>query len=72
MSRGKGVILQKYNADKTTVLDVLIFPRATGLYWTTGRGTTKLDDMTPYVGKRATQGRTIPVGFPRTGKFKVK
>ena len=35
----------------------------------TGRGTTKLDDISPWVAKRASQGRTIPVGFPRSGKF---
>ena len=30
---------------------------------------TKLDDGQPWVGKRASHGRTIPVGFPRSGKF---
>ena len=69
MSRGKGVILQKYNAERTYVLDVMFFNMADGFGWTTGRGTTKLDDITPWVAKRASQGRTIPVGFPRSGKF---
>ena len=69
MIRGKGVILQKYNAERTYVLDVMSFNSADGFGWTTGRGTTKLDDWQPWVGKRATQGRTIPVGFPRSGKF---
>lgn len=69
MIRGKGVILQKYNAERTYVLDVMFFDAADGFGWTTGRGTTKLDDWKPWVGKRATQGRTIPVGFPRSGKF---
>ena len=69
MVRGKGVILQKYNAERTYVLDVMFFNAADGFGWTTGRGTTKLDDWKPWVGKRATQGRTIPVGFPRSGKF---
>ncbi|MDR0449566.1 MAG: DNA topoisomerase IV subunit A [Rickettsiales bacterium] len=69
MSRGKGVVLQKYNADRTYTMDVMIFPKKEGLSWTTGRGTTKLDDLRPYIGKRATQGQTIPVGFPRSGKF---
>lgn len=69
MSRGKGVILQKYNAERTYVLDAMFFDAADGFGWTTGRGTTKLDDWQPWVGKRATQGRTIPVGFPRSGKF---
>ena len=69
MTRGKGVILQKYNAERTYVLDVMFFNAADGFGWTTGRGTTKMDDWTPWVGKRASQGRTIPVGFPRSGKF---
>ena len=69
MTRGKGVILQKYNAERTYVLDVMFFDAANGFGWTTGRGTTKLDDWKPWVAKRASQGRTIPVGFPRSGKF---
>ncbi|MDE5615874.1 MAG: DNA topoisomerase IV subunit A [Alphaproteobacteria bacterium] len=69
MSRGKGVILQKYNAERTYVLDVMFFNMADGFGWTTGRGTTKLDDIKPWTGKRASQGRTVPVGFPRSGKF---
>ena len=69
MSRGKGVILQKYNAERTYVLDVMFFNAADGFGWTTGRGTTKLDDITPWTAKRASQGRTIPIGFPRSGKF---
>lgn len=69
MARGKGVILQKYNAERTYVLDAMSFDSNTGFGWTNGRGTTKMDDWQPWVGKRATQGRTIPVGFPRNGKF---
>lgn len=69
MARGKGVILQKYNAERTYVLDVMFYNAADGFGWTTGRGTTKLDDIKPWQGKRASQGRTVPVGFPRSGKF---
>ncbi len=69
MARGKGVILQKYNAERTYVLDVMFFNAADGFGWTTGRGTTKLDDWQPWNGRRASQGRTVPVGFPRSGKF---
>ncbi|MBQ8042133.1 MAG: DNA topoisomerase IV subunit A [Alphaproteobacteria bacterium] len=69
MSRGKGVILQKYNAERTYVLDVMFFDAADGFGWTTGRGTTKMDDWNPWRGRRASQGRTVPVGFPRSGKF---
>ncbi len=69
MARGKGVILQKYNADRTYVLDVMFFDATNGFGWTTGRGTTKLDDWKPWFAKRASQGRTVPLGFPRSGKF---
>lgn len=69
MTRGKGVILQKYNAERSYVLDVMFFDAADGFGWRTGRGVTKLDDWEPWRGRRATQGRTIPVGFPRSGKF---
>ncbi len=69
MTRGKGVILQKYNADRTYVLDVMFFNLADGFGWTTGRGTTKLEDYAPWTARRASQGRTVPVGFPRSGKF---
>lgn len=69
MTRGKGVILQKYNAERTYVLDVMFFNAADGFGWTTGRGVTKLDDWKLWCGKRASQGRTVPFGFPRSGKF---
>ncbi|MBR4475428.1 MAG: DNA topoisomerase IV subunit A [Alphaproteobacteria bacterium] len=69
MTRGKGVILQKYNAERTYTIDAMFFNMADGFGWTTGRGTTKLDDIGPWLGKRASQGRTVPVGFPRSGKF---
>jgi topoisomerase-4 subunit A len=69
MARGKGVILQKYNAERTYVMDAMLFSAAQGFGWTTGRGATRLDDWSAWVGKRGTQGHTIPVGFPRSGKF---
>ena len=69
MTRGKGVILQKYNAERTYVLDVMFFNLSDGFGWTTGRGTTKLDDIAPWLARRGSQGRTVPVGFPRSGKF---
>ncbi|MCL1902445.1 MAG: DNA topoisomerase IV subunit A [Alphaproteobacteria bacterium] len=69
MARGKGVILQKYNAERTYVLDATFFTKQGGFGWTTGRGRTALDDWAPWLGKRAGQGHTIPVGFPRSGKF---
>ena len=69
MARGKGVILQKYNAEKTYVLDATFFDAKDGLGWTTGRGKTMMDDWKPWMGHRAGQGQTVPMGFPRSGKF---
>ena len=67
MARGKGVILQKYNADRTYAMDAMFFDKQFG--WTTGRGTTTLDDWRPWRSHRGAQGQTVPVGFPRSGKF---
>jgi len=61
--------LQKYNAEKTQTLDAQFFTKTVGFGWTTGRGRTIMDDWTPWIGKRAAQGQTVPVGFPRSGKF---
>jgi topoisomerase-4 subunit A len=72
MVRGKGVILQKYKEEKTYVMDALVFNKKDGLSWTTGRGTTTLGDIKPWVAARASQGQTVPVGFPRSGKFNTK
>ncbi|MCL2748579.1 MAG: DNA topoisomerase IV subunit A [Alphaproteobacteria bacterium] len=69
MARGKGVILQKYNAERTYVMDAMFFTKGEGFGWVTGRGRTVLEDWAPWIGKRATQGHTVPVGFPRSGKF---
>jgi topoisomerase-4 subunit A len=71
MSRGKGVILQKYNAERTWTMDAAFFNKKDGLCWTTGRGTTQLDDFKPWLAHRAAQGQTVPVGFPRSGKFTI-
>ncbi|MDR1026966.1 MAG: DNA topoisomerase IV subunit A [Rickettsiales bacterium] len=69
MSRGKGVILQKYNAEKTYTMDAMFFTKDSGFGWTTGRGNIDGGDWRPWLGHRAGQGQTIPVGFPRSGKF---
>ena len=70
MARGKGVILQKYNAERTYVLDAMFFDSAGGFGWTTGRGTTMLDDWSAWLSRRASQGQNLPIGFPRSGKFR--
>ncbi len=70
VSRGKGVILQKFRNEKTEISDVLSFNGENGFYWETGRGKTNLKDFRLWLGKRASIGRTPPTGFPRKNKFK--
>ncbi len=68
MARGKGVRLQKYKdgglADATT------FALADGLTWKDPAGRTRTEsDLSEWLAKRATAGRTAPRGFPRDNRF---
>ena len=70
MSRGKGVRLQRYKDGG--VSDIKCFNIADGLTWedSAGRTFTKTkDELAEWLGDRAAAGRTVPKGFPRTGKF---
>lgn len=67
MSRGKGVILQKYKDGG--ISDAKAFSSAEGLSYKYASGETTVDDLTPWIGKRAQTGRMPPNGFPRDNKF---
>jgi topoisomerase-4 subunit A len=67
MSRGRGVILQKYRDGGTA--DIKVFTLAQGLTWSLGERTRTEPDLTPWLGKRASIGRLPPTGFPRNNKF---
>lgn len=70
MSRGKGVRLQRYKDGG--VVDVKCFALAEGLSWsdTAGRLFNKVgEELREWLAERATVGRTVPKGFPRSGKF---
>lgn len=70
MSRGKGVRLQRYKDGG--VSDIRCFAIADGLTWadSAGRSFTKTrDELLEWMGDRAGAGRTVPKGFPRSGKF---
>ncbi|MBX4895068.1 DNA topoisomerase IV subunit A [Rhizobium bangladeshense] len=70
MSRGKGVRLQRYKDGG--ISDVRCFAIADGLVWedSAGRTFTKnRDELAEWLGDRASAGRTVPKGFPRSGKF---
>ncbi|MDR3440812.1 DNA topoisomerase IV subunit A [Telmatospirillum sp.] len=67
MTRGRGVILQKYRDGGTS--DILLFTLADGLCWKMGERNRCETNLLPWLGKRATVGRMPPTGFPRNNKF---
>ncbi|PTM95351.1 DNA topoisomerase IV subunit A [Mycoplana dimorpha] len=70
MSRGKGVRLQRYKDGG--VSDVRCFAMADGLSWDDSAGRNFVrskDELAEWMGDRASAGRTVPKGFPRSGKF---
>ncbi len=69
MTRGRGIILQRYKDGGLS--DLTTFKRAEGLNWTMGGGKTRTEtDLMNWLGKRGAAGRLPPRGFPRSGKFK--
>ena len=70
MTRGKGVRLQRYK--EGGVSDIRVFRMEDGLTWDDSAGRTfnrKKDELAEWLGDRAAAGRTVPKGFPRSGKF---
>ena len=68
MSRGRGVQLQKYRDAK--LVDLKVFNSQDGLSWASGKNRIrKEEDITTWIGKRASVGKMPPVGFPRNNKF---
>ena len=68
MTRGKGVILQRFK--EGGLADVTVYDSAAGLSWKAGGGRTRTEtDMTPWIGKRAATGKMPPTGFPRPAQF---
>lgn len=68
MTRGQGVILQKYQGGGTS--DIEFFKSEDGMPFAFGNGTRVERDLTAWIGKRALVGKLPPVGFPRSNKFK--
>jgi topoisomerase-4 subunit A len=70
MTRGKGVRLQKYKDGG--VLDLKTFSMAAGLSWQDSAERTftrTRRELADWIGSRASAGRMVPKGFPRTGRF---
>ena len=67
MSRGRGVLLQRYKDGG--LADVKVFTLEDGLSWRSGERTRTETDLRLYLGKRAQSGRLAPRGFPRSNRF---
>jgi topoisomerase-4 subunit A len=67
MSRGKGVLLQRYRDGR--LADARVFALADGLSWPSARGLRVVMDLAPWLGKRGQAGRLPPPGFPRNNRF---
>ncbi len=68
MSRGRGVILQRYRQGGLS--DVKTFALAEGLSWAAGAGRVRTEsDLTAWIGNRAAAGRLPPHGFPKSNRF---
>ena len=73
MTRGGGVILQKYKTGglltSEGLCDLRIFNRAEGLTWKQGDRVRTETDLTPWIAARGSVGKKPPHGFPRSGRF---
>jgi topoisomerase-4 subunit A len=68
MSRGRGVILQRFRSGG--LADARTLRLADGLSWRQGENRIRTEvDLTPWRGPRGGAGRGVPQGFPRSGKF---
>jgi topoisomerase-4 subunit A len=70
MTRGKGVILQRYRDGGLS--DARVFNYADGLTWLDAAGRTftlSKPDLRDWLGQRAQAGRLAPRGFPKSNKF---
>jgi len=68
MTRGRGVILQRYKAGG--LADAKVFRLADGLSWRQGENRTRTEtNLAPWLGARGAAGRLVPTGFPRSNRF---
>jgi topoisomerase-4 subunit A len=67
MSRGRGVILQRYK--EARLADLRTLDPAQGLEWRQGDRTRQVKDLQPWQARRGTSGRMVPQGFPRNNRF---
>jgi topoisomerase-4 subunit A len=71
MTRGRGVILQKYKDGELS--DVTVFTFEDGLIFQPAGGRRKIfNEINDWQGKRAQAGRIAPHGFPKNHKFGIQ
>ena len=67
MTRGKGVILQKYKDGELS--DIKTFTLKDGLTWKSGERERTEHDLRSLIGERAQSGKMAPNGFARNNRF---
>ncbi|HWE73062.1 MAG TPA: DNA topoisomerase IV subunit A [Stellaceae bacterium] len=67
MSRGRGVMLQRYHDGGLGDAKVIVAKE--GLSWRSGERTRTETDLKDWKGARASSGRIAPRGFPQSNKF---
>ena len=67
LSRGSGVLLQKYREGK--LADAKVFRLTDGLAWRLGDKMRTESRLQDWIGTRGQAGRMPPTGFPKTGRF---
>ena len=67
MSRGKGVLLQRFKDGKLS--DACTISLDDGLSWPAKNGTRVVKELEAWQGKRASAGRMAPHGFPKNNRF---
>ncbi|HXE29676.1 MAG TPA: DNA topoisomerase IV subunit A [Stellaceae bacterium] len=67
MSRGRGVMLQRYHDGG--LADAKVIKYAEGLTWRSGERNRSEMDLDNWKGARASAGRIAPRGFPQSNKF---
>ena len=70
MTRGKGVILQRFKDG--ALASARVFKKSEGLSWLDSAGRTftlSWSELKDWVGQRAQSGRVAPKGFPRSNSF---
>ena len=68
MTRGRGIRLMRLT--KAQLLDARVYSVAEGLTWQDSAGRTYMcEEAEEWLGARASAGRAVPKGFPRSGRF---